>query len=203
MLPVLGSRVLFSLVCLLAGSLAGCASPPLALPHPQSAKPCDDCLPGVVNFSRVSDVLWRGAQPDASGFRSLATAGVTTVINLRMGDDNSDAPMASGTGLRIVQIPMKAWRPDPEQLLVFLREVEAAKRRGEVIYVHCQQGRDRTGYAVATYRMVLQGWKAPQAITEMFDFRFNRIWRSNPGFLERLDVDAMRARLSASTASLP
>jgi hypothetical protein len=27
----------------------------------------------------------------------------------------------------------------------------------------------------------------------MFDFRFNRIWRGNPGFLRKLDVDTLKS----------
>ena len=46
------------------------------------------------------------------------------------------------------------------------------------------QGRDRTGYNAAAYRMVIQGWSADAAITEMSTFHFNKIWVGNPGFLK-------------------
>ncbi|HEX5278098.1 MAG TPA: dual specificity protein phosphatase family protein [Fluviicoccus sp.] len=171
----------------------GCAIPPRTPPHPAAARPCDNCLPGVQNFARVSPVLWRGAQPTREGFRELERNGVTTVISLRIGEDNSDAPLLSGTGLRYVQIPMKAWHPEKDKLKRFLQEVDHVRRQGRgSVFVHCQQGRDRTGYAVAAYRMVMEGWTADQAIAEMFDFRFNRLWRGNPGFIRELGVDEIK-----------
>jgi tyrosine-protein phosphatase SIW14 len=183
--------VLLMPVLLLAG---GCATRPDSLPHPAALQPCDHCLPGVLNFAKVSPVLWRGAQPTRDGFRELEKAGVTTVINLRIGEGNSDEPLLTGTGLRYVQIPMKAWHPDAANLKLFLQEVDHVRRQGQgAVFVHCQQGRDRTGYSVAAYRMVMEGWSADQAIAEMFDFRFNRIWRGNPGFLRKLDVDTLKS----------
>jgi tyrosine-protein phosphatase SIW14 len=173
--------------------MAGCAVKPVAAPHRDTLRPCDDCLPGIVNFAPVSPTLWRGAQPSRSGFRSLAAAGVTMVINLRTGEDGRDDPLLEGTGLRAVQIPMKPWRPDRTQVRRFLETVDAERRRGGRVFVHCQQGRDRTGYAVAAYRMAVEGWTAEEAITEMFDFRFNAIWRNNPGFLRRLEAENKEA----------
>lgn len=178
--------------------LSGCAVRPVAPPLPQTLAPCDTCVPGIINFARVAPALWRGAQPDREGFRALADAGVTTIINLRIGDENSDAPLLEGTGLRYIQIPMKAWQPDRRNLLRFLREVDRVQREGGVAFVHCQQGRDRTGYSVAAYRMTMEGWTAGQAIEEMFRFRFNTLWRGNPGFLLRLDANALRAEVAGT-----
>lgn len=178
---------------LAALTAAGCATAPPPLPRPAVTHPCDTCLPGVINFAKVSPALWRGAQPSREGFQALEKAGVTTVINLRIGEDNSDEPLLAGTGLRYIQIPMKAWSPDAGQLKQFLQEVENVRRQGHgAVFVHCQQGRDRTGYSVAAYRMVMEGWTADQAIAEMFDFRFNRIWRANPGFLRKLDTATLK-----------
>lgn len=184
-------RLTAALLCVLF--LSGCVSPPVSPPHPAARLPCDDCMPGVLNFTRVSPALWRGAQPTREGFQSLAKAGVTTVINLRIGDDNSDLPLLTGTGLRYLQIPMKAWRPDADKIRLFLQEVEQVRQQGGgAVFVHCQQGRDRTGYSVAAYRMIMEGWTAEQAIREMFDFRFNRIWFGNPGFLRDLDATSLK-----------
>ena len=60
--------------------------------------------------------------------------------------------------------------------------------------------RDRTGYAIAAYRIVEEGWDADTAIQEMFDFHFNRIYVRNPAFLQRLSERRadIRARLERS-----
>lgn len=146
--------------------------------------PCDDCLAGVENFTKVSAALWRGAQPTAEGFRSLAAAGTKTVVSLR--DHHDDYELLSDTKLKYVRIPTHAWDPEDAELVLFLKIV--ADRDNWPVFVHCAEGRDRTGYAVATYRIVVENWSVDDTLHEMFDYRFNAIWFRNPAFLRRLEV---------------
>lgn len=169
--------------------VSGCASRPTAPPTHTWPQPCDDCIAGVRNFTRVTEKLWRGGQPDANDpevFRRLAAAGVKTVINLR--HDHDDYPRLAGTNLRYLHIPMRAWHPEREDVVLFLAELEKAMADPDAwpVYVHCAEGKDRTGYVIASYRIVEQGWDADRAIEEMFDFRYNPIWFGNPAFLRRL-----------------
>lgn len=151
-------------------------------------QPCDNCISGVENFAKVSAALWRGAQPTAEGFRSLAAAGVKTVINLR--DRHDDAPLLTGTNLKYVRVIARAWDPKEAELAEVLKVI--ANRDNWPVFVHCAHGRDRTGYVVATYRMLVDGWSADDAIREMYDFHFNTIWFRNPGFLRQLNMDKLR-----------
>ncbi len=177
--------------------LAGCAMRPTVPPTHSWPKPCDDCIAGVDNFTKVTDRLWRGGQPDPNDpevFRRLAAAGVKTVINLR--HDHDDYPQLAGTGLRYVWIPMRAWHAEREDIVLFLAAVQRAMADPGAwpVYVHCAQGRDRTGFAVASYRIIEQGWDAETAIEEMFDFRYNPIWFGNPDFLRRLAAQSEEVR---------
>src|SRR5689334_9384351 len=43
---------------------------------------------GIGNFGRISEHLYRGAQPDAEGMKSLKKLGVKLIVNLRMPDDS-------------------------------------------------------------------------------------------------------------------
>lgn len=189
------SRILVLLSILL--STISSAVEPQDLTTDFTPLPCDNCITGVNNFYQVSPELWRGAQPTKEGFKALEQAGVKTIINLRSHHD--DSPLLEGTQLHYVSIPMDAWHPDKKDLALFLRAVQEASSDPSryPIFVHCQQGRDRTGYSVATYRMVMQNWSAADAIKEMYAFHFNRIWVGNPRFLKHLDIDAMKQQLSA------
>jgi len=181
----------------MAAAAAGCATRPSAPPTHTWQRPCDDCIAGVDNFTKVSEKLWRGGQPDPDDpqvFRRLAAAGVKTVINLR--HDHDDYPQLAGTGLRYLRIPMRAWHPEEEDIVLFLAALRRTMADPEAwpVYVHCAAGKDRTGYAIASYRIVEQGWDAETAIEEMFDFRYNPIWFGNPSFLRHLAARSSEVR---------
>lgn len=176
--------------CLLAACLL-LGVPWLRAQEPQL--PCDTCLPGVLNFARLDACLWRGAQPTAEGFRALKAAGARTVVSFR--HDGDDTPLLKGTGLRYLRIPSRAWHLRDEDLAIFLKV--AGNPANHPIFIHCAQGRDRTGYNAAAYRMLVQGWSAEAAIAEMKRFRFNRVWVLNPGDLRHLDLAVIRERVKA------
>jgi len=194
----LGARFLVVL------AIAGCATRPTTPSTHTWERPCDNCIAGAPNFSKVTPKLWRGAQPDPRDpqvFERLAKAGVKTVINLR--HDHDDFAALQGTQIAYLRIPMRAWRPEEEEMVLFLatlRRLLADPNRWPV-YVHCAAGKDRTGYAIATYRIVEQGWDADSAIEEMFDFRYNPIWFGNPAFLRH--VAEQRAEVAARVARSP
>lgn len=162
----------------------------------QPASPCDDCLPGLINFARLDGALWRGAQPSAEGFKALEKAGARTVVSFR--HDHDDLPLLKGTKLRYLRIPSRAWHANEQNLLAFLKVMEDPANWP--VYIHCAQGRDRTGYNAAAYRRVVQGWELETVLKEMEAFRFNKVWVGNPGQLRKLDPAALREKLKALPA---
>ena len=161
---------------------------PATSPTRAWAQRCDDCIAGMENFAKVSQALWRGAKPNAEGFRNLEAARAKTEVSLR--NQHDDWPLLAGTKLGYLRIPGHAWDPDEAQLLLFLNIVEGPKNWP--VFVPCAEGCDRTGYSVAAYRMVVESWPVDDALHEMFDFRFDAIWFRNPVFLRKLDVAMMR-----------
>lgn len=158
--------------------------------------PCDTCLPGVENFAKLDGVLWRGAQPTAEGFQALEKAGAKTIVSFR--HDHDDLPLMKGTKLRYLRIPSRAWRAREKDIAAFLKVLEDPANHP--VYIHCAQGRDRTGYNAAAYRIVVQRWSAEAALKEMHAFRFNTVWVGNPGFLRQLDAARMQAQLKTARA---
>ena len=181
--------------------LASCASRPAVQPTRSWALPEDNEVAGVENFGKVAPMLWRGSQPTEDGFRSLARKGVKTVISLRDNhDDYDDFSKLGGAQVKYIRIPMHAWAPDKALLVTLMKVLERALKDPDSspVFIHCSEGRDRTGYSVATYRMVFEGWTPHDAIHEMFDYRFNSIWFRNPAFLENLDVNSIKTLMSLS-----
>lgn len=179
---------------LLAASLPAFPQAPKA--RPEAVRPCDDCLPGVINFAKLDGSLWRGAQPTADGFKALEKAGVKTVVSFR--HDHDDLPLMKGTQLRYLRIPSRAFQPREDHILAFLKVLEDPANHP--VFIHCAQGRDRTGYNAAAYRIVMQGWSAEEALKEMHAFRFNRVWVLNPGFVRKMDAGTLKAKLKAIPA---
>jgi len=159
-------------------------------------------LKGVPNLHKVSDMLYRGAQPDREGLRGLEKLSVRTVINLRA--SHSDKKLVKGTRLGLVEIEFDPWKdPRPETLREFLRTVLDPARCP--CFVHCKAGSDRTGTAVAVYRTAVQGWSKDEAVREMTEGGFgfhSKVYAKifdYPGWIRKLDVAAIKA----SEAALP
>ena len=157
------------------------------------AQRVDPAVEELPNFHRVSDALYRGAQPtSAEGFRHLQEMGIKTVVNLRSA--HSDRKLLAGTDLAYESIDMKAWHAEDEDVVRFLKIVTDPDR--QPVFVHCQHGADRTGTMCAIYRIVVQGWDKEDAIREMTQggFGYHPIWTNLPKYLRTLDVQAIRGQ---------
>ena len=119
--------------------------------------------PGLPNLHKVSDQLYRGAQPDAEGMKQLKKMGVRTVVNLRK--FHSDRDEIGETGLAYEHIYFDPLHPEDKEVVRFLQIVTDKHR--VPAFVHCQHGADRTGIMCALYRIAVEGWTREQAIDEM------------------------------------
>ena len=160
---------------------------------PGLAQPRND-LPDLANFAKVSEALYRGAQPGPEGFAELKRLGVRTVVNLR--DHHSDRDDIQGLGLRYVHIPCETSDPDLANVVTFLKV--ATDPANQPVFVHCMHGSDRTGMMVASYRMVVEGWPRDKALAELPAFGFHPMWRDIREFLQALDPNAVQAALQSA-----
>jgi len=126
------------------------------------AKPVPDRT-GLPNLYKVTEGLYRGAQPEDEGFDELKSMGIKTVVNLRtFGSDRSECKKS---GLDYVKISMQAWNPSDSDVAKFLRVAIDPQR--QPIFVHCLHGADRTGMVVAIHRVLIEGWSKEDALKEM------------------------------------
>ncbi|MHC4644938.1 MAG: fused DSP-PTPase phosphatase/NAD kinase-like protein [Planctomycetota bacterium] len=149
-------------------------------------------LAGVKNFHKVSEQLYRGAQPTAEGMKQLKELGIKTVVNLR--SFHSDREEIGDTGLGYEHIYMKTWHAEEKEVVRFLQIVTDANRTP--VFVHCQRGADRTGTMCAIYRAAAEGWSKDKAIEEMTEggFGFYSGWQNLIDYIRKLDVDGIKAR---------
>ena len=149
-------------------------------------------LEGAPNLHQVEKNFFRGAQPDASGFKGLsATHGVRTVISLRA--FNADEPLATGLDLDLKRVRINTWNIKHKDVVAALQDVRRASRDAPVL-LHCQHGADRTGMISALYRILYQGWSKVAALDEMQKgmFGYHAVWGNIPRFIRRVDVAELR-----------
>jgi protein tyrosine phosphatase (PTP) superfamily phosphohydrolase (DUF442 family) len=147
-------------------------------------------LPGVPNLHKVSEELYRGAQPSAEGMMRLEKLGIKTIVNLRF--ILSDRGKIKGTGLDYEHINTTTWNTETRNVVSFLKIVTNGNRTP--VFVHCQRGVERTGTMCAVYRIVVEGWSKDEAIEEMTKGGFTgRTIRKNLlDYIRNLDVDEIK-----------
>ncbi len=140
-------------------------------------------LAGVPNLHKVSDGLYRSAQPTAEGMTNLVSLGVKTIVNLR--HNHSDADEIQDLKLTAKRIPINTWSIRTSQAREFMKII--ADTNAAPVLVHCQHGADRTGSFVAIYRVVEQGWTVDEALKEMTEggYNYHSIWSHLPRFVRK------------------
>ncbi len=123
---------------------------------------------GLQNFQKVSDDLYRSAEPTAQGLSELKSLGIRTVINLR--SSHSNAQETRKTGLDYEQIRVEGGYPKEKQVIKFLRL--ATNNKKTPVLVYSRLGRTRTGAMCAVYRIAMQGWSQRRALEEMIESGF-------------------------------
>jgi tyrosine-protein phosphatase SIW14 len=133
--------------------------------------------PGLYNVGVVDkppSAIYRGAQPTPQGIATLKNQfKVKTVIDLRDDAVGWERAACTAVGINYVRIPSNAAVVDEETIQTFLETLRKAK---SPVFVHCREGRDRTGLEVAVYRIVDEHWTREAAIEELERHGYNRFW---------------------------
>jgi len=148
------------------------------------AQPID--INGVPNFYKVTEDLYRGAQPTAEGIEQLKQMGIKTIVNLR--SMHSDEDEIGQVDIGYEHIRFEPWNVEMDEIERFLKIVTDETKTP--VYVHCKYGADRTGYMCAVYRIAVCGWEKQAAIDEMVNggFGFHAVWKNIIRSLEKLDI---------------
>lgn len=130
--------------------------------------------PGVPNFHEVNEHLYRGGQPTAAGLESLAKLGVKTVVDLTGGEESASVKAA---GMKYVHVALHSLSaPSDDDIQKILATFDDST--GWPVFVHCRRGKDRTGVAIACYRIAHDGWTNEKALEEARLDGLSRMQRS-------------------------
>lgn len=121
----------------------------------------------IANFSRVSGTVFRGAAPDADSLVFLSGLGVRTIIDLRKEGDETHAACqrAAQNQLNYFNISTGFFRMPDHVVAAFL--AVSLHPHYQPMFVHCDDGVDRTSAMIAIYRIAVEGWPLAWALSEM------------------------------------
>lgn len=165
----------------------------LCLSAALSAVAATPVAPGVPNFHNVDDHVYRGGQPNAEGWKTLAGLGVKTVIDLRPDGDfgghstRAEAHAVEAAGMQYVSIPLGGMRAPSEAEMT---KILTAFNSKEPVFVHCRLGKDRTGTAVACYRIAHDQWSNAKALGEAQEIGIHRFEISMKRYIMRFRAGA-------------
>jgi len=138
---------------------------------------------GILNFGKINDNLYRGAQPDAAGMANLKKLGVKTIINLRQPGKSwvAEVEQARAQGLVFTNIPLSGLgRPKDQDVRLILA---AIKGLPSPVFIHCEHGCDRTGTIIACYRIQNEKWSNAAALAEAEYYGISKLERGMRKFI--------------------
>lgn len=110
--------------------------------------------------------LWRGSWPDYKHLLGLKAMGVGISINLCAERSQDDA--IRQVGITPFNIPIMDNTVPSEADVARLMGI--VKEAGSPIFIHCEQGRGRTGCMAAAYRVLVDKWQPEDALKEAEQF---------------------------------
>lgn len=122
-----------------------------------------------LNRHKVTDNVWRAAQPSPGQIATMAQDGIKTIVNLRGGREYGSWPLekeaCDQNGLALVDFVLRSREaPDRDAILAlpaFFKELKYP------ILVHCKSGADRAGFMAALYLLVAEGRSADEALQQL------------------------------------
>lgn len=119
--------------------------------------------------------LYRGDRP--TDFGLIEELGIKTILNLENEAEAMDAEAMMAKACQIAcyyELPMSEWsRPTFSQLIQALQIILHCEKP---MLIHCLHGYDRTGYVIAAYRIIVQGWSVDRAYKECIAEGHKWLW---------------------------
>ena len=151
------------------------------------------------NFHKVNENIFRSGQPDDDEFESLCTFnGIRSVLNLR--DSNRDKKIIDNINckhhmfqLTLYEVPLDTGKMSEADICKILTVIRDAPKP---LLIHCWLGSNRTGCAVAAYRIVFENWSVEDAIAELKRpeyGHFKNFYSNIPELLRKADWTKIKA----------
>lgn len=138
-----------------------------------------------LNLHKVTDGLWRSAQPTPRQIEALARKGIKTVVSLRGGRRHGSWPLevdaCAANGLVLAEYIVTS-RGAPDAATILAMDEFFASLQTPIL-IHCKSGADRAGLVSALYLIMREGKSADEALQQL-SIRYGHFHFSPTGILD-------------------
>lgn len=123
-------------------------------------------------FKKINEDIFRGGEPSVEDLRILANVfDIKTIVSLSGSIGHKIDPVVKQLEMEHIIIPISGL--NSIDFLKYLKtNIVNIINTKKPIYIHCKHGSDRTGLAIAIYRIEHDGWTPQQALDEAKSFGF-------------------------------
>jgi len=137
-------------------------------PSPEYAESTAPVIQEPENFRKIDDKIFTGGRPTIEQIRWLKEkVGIKSIINLERWDlrEGYSVNKVRAMGIEYINSPVNFIRCPADDVRKALEHIKHLIQQGKIpIYVHCKEGVDRTGFVIAAYRVMVDGWDINKAI---------------------------------------
>jgi protein tyrosine/serine phosphatase len=138
-----------------------------------------------LNQHKVTDRLWRSAQPAPYQIARLKAQGVRTIVNLRGGREHGSwqlqKDICDRLGMTLAEFVVRSrGAPDRETILNAKAFFDAIEYPA---VLHCKSGADRAGFVAALYLVVSEGRPVSEALRQL-SMRYGHFRFAKTGILD-------------------
>jgi protein-tyrosine phosphatase len=137
-------------------------------PSPEYAKSTVPAILEPKNFRQINDKIFAGGRPTIEQIRWLKEkVGIKSIVNLERWylREGYDVNEVRKIGIEYINSPVDLIPCPAEDVKKALKEIKRLIEQGKTpIYIHCSEGVDRTGFVIAAYRVIEEGWDINKAI---------------------------------------
>jgi protein tyrosine phosphatase (PTP) superfamily phosphohydrolase (DUF442 family) len=136
------------------------------------------------NRHRVSERLWRSAQPTPGDLKELKQQGLKSVVCVRGGRAFGSWPLEKEACKRLQldlrKVAIRARQAPRKHDLLGL--IDLLSTLSYPTLIHCKSGADRTGFVVAVFLIAIEGRPVDQGLRQL-SLRFGHLRHSRAGVL--------------------
>ena len=128
-------------------------------------------------YEVLKDKVYRGGQPTDQGIETLAKGGIRTVLDLRIEDEDrieSEGRLVQNLGMNFISVPLHAVFKPKDRDMNYIESI-LVDPKFQPVFIHCEQGQDRTGLAIGLFRVFYQHEDPNEAYREMLTYGFHKI----------------------------